>query len=309
MAREYARVKIKIWADTDFRDLTDPAQSMYFRLITSPTLNLVGVADWRPQRLIPLTRGATLESSRAAARELQEHGYVVVDEETEEILVRSFIRHDGVVKSPNIASAMVKDFAATASSTLCGVIVHELHRLHDEEPDLKGWPVVRDLLDNPSIDPASIDAEPLSNGSEMVPDRFPEPSSNTSSNGSPIPQPSSLNLQPATSSPARKRATQLPTDWAPNDTHRRLASERSHDVNALAEVFKDHHIAKASTYVDWDAAFRTWIRKERPAAGGRPSGRPANPNSSEFWDREMAEARAKDAALETHPFKQIGQTA
>ena len=274
MAREYARVKIKIWADTDFRDLTDPAQSMYFRLITSPTLSLVGVADWRPQRLIALTRGASIESSRAAARELQERGYVVVDEETEEILVRSFIRHDGVVKSPNIASAMVKDFAATASSVLCGVIVHELHRLHDEEPDLKGWPVVRDLLENPSIDPASIEVEPLSNSSETVPDQFLEPSSNTSPNGSPIPQPSSLNLQPATSSPARKRATQLPADWEPNDTHHRLAAERGHDVQVLADNFRDHHTAKASTYVDWHAAFRTWIRNERPS-GGRPPGRPS----------------------------------
>src|SRR5690625_3268799 len=125
VAREYARVKLAIWADADFRRLTDTAQALYFRLITSPTMSLCGVADWRPKRIAALTEGMTVRGVEKAAAELSASGYIVIDDETEEVLVRSFIRHDGLIKTPNIAAAMVKDYAATASPNLQAFIVWE----------------------------------------------------------------------------------------------------------------------------------------------------------------------------------------
>jgi hypothetical protein len=40
------------------------------------------------------------------------------------------------------------------------------------------------------------------------------------------------------------------------------------------EKFRDWHTAKGNTFIDWKAAFRTWLRNYRPGGGGgysRPS--------------------------------------
>lgn len=202
MTREYARVKVKIWADTDFRDLTDPAQSLYFRLLSSPTMNLCGVADWRPKRIAALTRGMTAERVEEAAQELVERGYIVVDEDTEEVLIRSFVRHDGLIKTPNIAASMAKDYAGTASALLRGVIVFELVRMKADEPEMKGWSVASHLLSEPSINPSVMPSLKASGMPSVIPSEMPLP--NGSGNGSHIPQPSALNPQPSSSSSTKK---------------------------------------------------------------------------------------------------------
>lgn len=60
--------------------------------------------------------------------------------------------------------------------------------------------------------------------------------------------------------PKRRRATSMPDDWKPNRQHLDLARELNVPTAGLAEQFTDHHHAKGSTFIDWDAAFRTWIR-------------------------------------------------
>lgn len=157
MAREYAKVKVAVWADTGFRELTTEAQHLYFVLLTSPTLNLCGVADWRPKRLAMLAATTTPDDIIEAATELADRRYVVVDEASEEVLVRSFVRHDGVMKGPNTAVALAKDFAGVASPTIRGVIVHELRRLLEDEPGVKGSGAVRDVIAEPSLNPYEIE--------------------------------------------------------------------------------------------------------------------------------------------------------
>ena len=52
-----------------------------------------------------------------------------------------------------------------------------------------------------------------------------------------------------------------PDDWQPNDQHRSFSLANGLDVDQAAEDFKDWHDARGSKFVNWDAAFRTWIRK------------------------------------------------
>lgn len=66
---------------------------------------------------------------------------------------------------------------------------------------------------------------------------------------------------------APKRAHQLPDDFTPNDTNRRIAAERGVDLRRAFEQFADHHRAKGSTFKDWNLAFNTWLRRERPTPG------------------------------------------
>lgn len=265
MTREYARVRLGIWADPDFRSLTDPAQALYFRLISSPTINLAGVADWRPKRIAALTAGMTAAQVEATASELSTAGYIVVDDATEEVLVRSFIRHDGLIKTPNIAASMVKDYAGVASPTLRGVIVHELTRLHDEDPAMKGWATASKLLSHPAINPSVMPSGNPSTKESGNPSVMPLPI--PSGNGSHIPHPSSINPQPASTAPAgdRKRpARRLPADWVPNEAHKDQATKAGVDVTVEAETFRNHAQANDRTLVDWDAAFRNWLTKAKP---------------------------------------------
>lgn len=58
-----------------------------------------------------------------------------------------------------------------------------------------------------------------------------------------------------------KRASQLPDDWKPNDTHHELADTEHVDLDRELAKFIDHHLAKGSTFKDWDRAFANWIRR------------------------------------------------
>ncbi|WP_328439172.1 hypothetical protein [Nocardia puris] len=155
MAREYAQIRLAIWNDDDFRALSPAAQHLYFMLLTSPTMTYCGVADWRPGRTVANAGAWTVSQLRAAAEELASGLYVVIDESTEEVLVRSYIRHDGLMKNPKTAVSMTIAFAGTASPVLRGVIVHELHRLREREPNLGSWALekVGEVMARKAIDP------------------------------------------------------------------------------------------------------------------------------------------------------------
>lgn len=158
MAREYASIRVKVWGDDDFRALPCDSQLLYFTLVTLPNLSYCGVTDWRPKKLAALAPDWTPRRVEDAARELWERLYVVLDEDTEEVLVRSFIRNDGLMKQPRMAVSMVAAYRAVGSRMLQGVIVHELQRLHDEFPDLNGWhkPEALELLSGRAIDPREV---------------------------------------------------------------------------------------------------------------------------------------------------------
>ncbi|WP_305780053.1 hypothetical protein [Nocardia nova] len=158
MAREYAPIRLAIWGDDDFRALSPRAQHLYFVLLTSPSLSYCGVADWRPGRIAANATGWSADEVHGAAAELVRGLFIVIDHDTEEVLVRSFVKHDGLLKNPKTSVSMAMAFAGTASATLRGVLVHELVKLHRTQPDLKGWgqEKVRELLSRNAVDPAAL---------------------------------------------------------------------------------------------------------------------------------------------------------
>lgn len=61
----------------------------------------------------------------------------------------------------------------------------------------------------------------------------------------------------------KKTAHRMPVGWAPKASHFKLGEERGlppAELEKQREAFKDFHDSKGSLFVDWDAAFRTWIR-------------------------------------------------
>lgn len=72
-----------------------------------------------------------------------------------------------------------------------------------------------------------------------------------------------------------KRATQLPDGWLPSDRNIQDAISKqfsTEDISHEADQFRDYHLAKGSTYKDWNAAWRTWLGNARKFAGNRSQG-------------------------------------
>ena len=160
--RNYAQIQLAIWNNDDFRALTANAQHLYFMLISHPSLMQCGVGDWRPARLARFVSDWTREDVERAAGELMDRLFILVDPETEEFLVRSYIRNDGFMKQPNMGVALARSLAEVGSETLRGVVVHELNRLHGDRPELKGFGPreVQEVLRKGPIDPSG---NPLGN--------------------------------------------------------------------------------------------------------------------------------------------------
>jgi hypothetical protein len=153
MARERATINIDIWSDADFRNLTAPAQSLYFKLTSHPKLDYCGCVEFHPGRLAAMSKEQASGDVMIAAQELSDTYFCVFDQATDEVLVRSFLRHDGLMHQPRLAVSAAKAYGAIASNKIRAVVVHELQRLKKKEPDLAAWekPQVMTVLKQPAV--------------------------------------------------------------------------------------------------------------------------------------------------------------
>ena len=166
--KDHAEINLDIWGDDDWLDLTPPAQHLYFVLWTSPQLSYCGTGTWHPGRISAVARNWTPDAVEIAAVELSSELFLIIDTVTEEFILRSWIKHDGLWKKPNMAVSMANARAALASRTLRGVVVHEVAKIkaHNEaeaktDPEVvlsSGWQrdAVKNLLSQKAIDPATL---------------------------------------------------------------------------------------------------------------------------------------------------------
>lgn len=173
MARDHARIWRDIWGDDDWRDLTSSAQWLYLHLTSTRGLSLCGIADWRPSRIAAHTADLTAADVEQFATELEDGHFAIIDRDTDEALIRSWVKHDGLMKSPNMAKALAKAHDAAGSKVLRAVAVHQLKKLKEYEPQLLGWANVGNLLRKRSME--------VSEAFEILP---PNPSLNPSGKGS-----------------------------------------------------------------------------------------------------------------------------
>ena len=139
MARDHARIHVAIWSDPDFRSLESSAQRMYLLLLSQPRLSYCGSLDYLPTRYAMLAPDEDDSSVERAVKLLEADRFVVVDRDSHELVIRSYVRHDGLLSSPNVTKAMVKDRAALLSERLRDVIDEELNRAWLEDSKRAGW--------------------------------------------------------------------------------------------------------------------------------------------------------------------------
>lgn len=139
MARDHARIFTAIWSDPDFRAMPVPPQHAFFMLLSQPRLSYCGVMDYLPNRLAKMSAKSTARTITSSIAALEAARFVVTDDDTGELLIRSFVRHDGLLAMPNMTKAMTKDYLAVLSDPLRDAITAELRRAFTETPDLGGW--------------------------------------------------------------------------------------------------------------------------------------------------------------------------
>ena len=74
----------------------------------------------------------------------------------------------------------------------------------------------------------------------------------------------------------KKRAHSLPDEWTPNEQHQAIATEEGRSLIREIEAFRDHALANGRRQLDWDAAFRNWLRSD--------IGKPTRPAPREWKD-------------------------
>lgn len=94
MARSHGKIHADIWRDPDFRSLTAAAQRLFFVLLSQPKLTLVGSLDLTVSKWAKLAADTSTGAVEDAMDELGRHGYVVVDKDVDELVIRSFTKHD-----------------------------------------------------------------------------------------------------------------------------------------------------------------------------------------------------------------------
>lgn len=139
MAKKFAQIRPEMWLDDEWRRMTRDGQWLYMLVLTHPERSLAGVLDWRPGRIKEFAAECSITDVMVAASECSEKFFLVFDQDTEEVLVRSFVRHDGLLKQPRMGAAVGNAFGSIGSNKLRAALVFELLRLRKETPDLKAW--------------------------------------------------------------------------------------------------------------------------------------------------------------------------
>lgn len=127
----YTRVLHSIWADEDFTSIGADAQRLYLLLISQPDITAAGVLpliERRWARLAPDTNPVDIST---ALDELDQAGFVVIDADTAELWVRSYIKHDELWRIPKglisiknarsrVLSPTIRELSGAALDSLTG---------------------------------------------------------------------------------------------------------------------------------------------------------------------------------------------
>lgn len=147
MARGHGRILSSIWDDGDFTTLSEEEQRLYFFLLSQTNLNHAGLLPVTLLRWSRKAKGLTPAILGDRLAVLEGARFVVIDPETEELLIRSYVRNDGVWKQPNVMAAMVSAAQEIESPKLRRALLAEMDRLPldllSDEPSSRGGPSTR----------------------------------------------------------------------------------------------------------------------------------------------------------------------
>lgn len=175
MANTAALIRESIWRNKEFRALPRLAQCTFLQLCSQKDLDCAGLLTLNISVLAKGCDGIGQDDIHGDLATLEAARFIFVDEDTDELFIRSYMRTAEVVKSPNIFKSAMKSASLVESLKLRVEVAAELRRLRRAEADR-----VAELLD-----PSGTPRPDPTNPSETLPDieTLPEPSSTSTSTG------------------------------------------------------------------------------------------------------------------------------
>jgi hypothetical protein len=165
MARSYAAIHQRIWADPEWRALDLGAQHLYLLLISQPQMNLAGVLPLQLRKWASCVDGWDIGDVAKSLDRLADARFVLVDEDTEEVLIRTLIRNDGSYKIPNVLKSLLQVAEGTQAPALRAELSSELGRLDPldgkKAEESRGWIAATRLVLGISDGPSGPGGEPL----------------------------------------------------------------------------------------------------------------------------------------------------
>lgn len=129
MPRDHGRILCSIWRDPSFKARSPEAQRLFMLLVSQDTINNAGVLPLTVVKWANCSAGTTVDDVQTALEELCTYRFTVVDSDTQECLVRSLIRNDGVLKQPNVLRNALREAERVESPQLRRVLAAELRRV------------------------------------------------------------------------------------------------------------------------------------------------------------------------------------
>lgn len=135
MSRSYAPIYTNIWQNADFAALSANAQRVYLLLLSQPNIAYTGVISRTSGRWARMAGDTNVDDVDAGITELAEcpARFVLVDDDTEELWIRTFIRHNRVIQQPQLRTAMVRAYPAILSERLRRALFESLPPATQEE--------------------------------------------------------------------------------------------------------------------------------------------------------------------------------
>lgn len=271
MARTHGRILCSIWDDPDFQDLTPAAQRLYVLLISQDTLNNAGRILLTVKRWAAGSRHTSPADVRKALTELDTRRFVVVDEDTEEVLIRSFIRNDGIVKQPQMMKSALREATTVRSARLRAVLAAELRKLRREDAAYTAE----------QIDPG-FEPDPEPGNRSPIQAQLSLPAGSNQADVSPVDASTqsaelrrgggrgggSSSVRSSSVQSAAKRGTRISEDFTVTQAMVVWARTECPDVDGKFETaqFIDYWMAKAGAQavkLDWVRTWQTWMRRQQ----------------------------------------------
>lgn len=286
MARNYTTSTTTLWRpESKFTRLTGRQQAVYQMLKGQEQISSAGVVALTYKRWAQSASDYTVDTLRSDLAVLASEGHVVIDEDTEEVLLVKFIRWDKGYGNPKRIGVIQDDAQRVMSPSIRGAIADELDDigcLPVLAAALRGMPTRESGIAYPASEQGLSRENAKSTGIGVV-----------VTEGDTValtPKPQTATPVPVAEATPRKRGTRLAEDWRPSDETRAWTLEHIDRETAAIELEKFQHywIAKTgkdATKLDWDRTWRRWVLSVHA-----PNGR-ASPKGSTA-DTRMADALA-----------------
>ena len=303
MPRTEARIFTSIWKDPVFLALDPGAQRLYMFLLSQDDLAYSGLMPLRPSRWASKAAGLTTADVERDLKTLEASGrmFVITDEASGELLVRSLLRHDRAWKQPNLLKQAMESAGQIESPRIRAALLAELRRLPlDESPSDQVKTLVGDFIQDldrgcpyPSAypsgdpDPESTD-DPAANPTDEDYARARGLGERNGSSDTDPPIPITP-IPPSLPRPDRKLGTRLPDDFTVTAEMREWFAKNCPHVDGRKEhaKFGDYWRSKPGKdgrKLDWVMTWRNWMRtaeeRSRPRTRASPSAPDPPPSAS-----------------------------